>query len=352
MRNYSMRSFLLRLAVSVLPLLFALPIVAQVGTETLDTDQDGLSDGLEQRLLLQFMPEFHIGAHDCAGVPASFAPELQVPTPVQEDGTIYGQVFPARDSNPQHPVLEAHFYHLWDRDCGSHGHNLDTEHVAVLLQGSGADLKTATWQAQYWYAAAHESTVCDVSQIARASTLGAETRGAKVWISPGKHASFLDERLCARGCGADRCEVMKPLQVHGVVNLGEPRHPMNGSIFIASTQWPLEAKMTQSNFAPASVARLETLPQDEIAWYSAGRHPAQGVIAKSAVTESALAGSEGNTAAAISVAGGRTGNALSRSFHNTTHSLGVSARRVEGALGAHASSTESGEPLSGSAPKT
>lgn len=324
----------------VLVLLSAL-FAAQLGAQRVagqDTDHDGLSDGLEQRLLLQFVPEFRIGAHDCAGLPARFAPEVTIPTPMQENGTVYGQVFPAHGFDPIHPLVEVHFYHLWDRDCGSHGHNLDTEHVAVLLQASSPDLATATWHAEYWYAAAHENTVCDVSQIARASTLSAETRGAKVWISPGKHASFLDERLCASGCGADRCEAMKPMPVREIINLGEPHQPMNGTVFADSAQWPLEAKMAQSNFAAASIARLETLPQDEIAWYSAGRHPAQGVISKSARTESALAGSGDNTVAAISVAGGKTGNALSRSFHNTTHALGTSARHVEGALGAHSPS--------------
>lgn len=326
-----------------LPLLLALQLGAQ-GVAGADTDHDGLSDGLEQRLLLQFAPEFRVGVQECAGLPARFAPEMRIPTPVGEDGTIYGQVFPAHDSDPAHPVVEAHFYHLWDRDCGSRGHDLDTEHVAVLLRASGADLTTASWRAEYWYAAAHESTVCDVSQIARASTLGAETRGAKVWISPGKHASFLDARLCARGCGADRCEAMKPMTVRQIINLGEPHEPMNGIRFVAASQWPLEAKMSQSNFAAAPVARLESLPEDEIAWYSPGRHPAQGVIAKSAMTESALADSEDNTAAAISVAGDRTGNALSRSLHNTTHALGTSAQRVKGALGVHASGTDPGAP--------
>ena len=118
--------------------------------------------------------------------------------------------------------VELHYYHLWRQDCGEHGHPLDTEHVAVLIQASGAIEVEATWKALYWYAAAHEQTVCDVSQIARASTLRAEDKGAQVWISPGKHASYLDARLCQRGCGADVCEAMVPLQAGRVINLGEP----------------------------------------------------------------------------------------------------------------------------------
>jgi hypothetical protein len=31
-----------------------------------DSDHDGLSDALEQRLLTQFMPRFVIGEHDCS----------------------------------------------------------------------------------------------------------------------------------------------------------------------------------------------------------------------------------------------------------------------------------------------
>ena len=44
------------------------------------------------------------------------------------------------------------------------------------LRASDADVK---WKAVYWYAAAHENTVCDVSQIARAKTLHAEEHGRK-----------------------------------------------------------------------------------------------------------------------------------------------------------------------------
>ncbi len=301
-----------------------------------DTDRDGLPDLLEAQLLEQFAPDFRVGEADCAGLPMKFEPGVSDPTPEREDGTVYGQVFPARNFDPLHPVVEVHFYHLWGRDCGSHGHALDTEHVAVLLRGSEADLAHASWKAAYWYAAAHENTVCDASQITRASTVHAETRGATVWISPGKHASFLDERLCERGCGADRCVAMKRLPKAEIVNLGEPHRPMNGIAFIPSSRWPLEAKMEQSNFAPGALARLNALSPDEIAWYNAGRHPAQGVIAISGATEESLAESGANTSAAISVAGSKTGNALSRSMHNTERALALSARHVEGALDAKA----------------
>ena len=196
----------------------------------------------------------------------------------------------------------------------------------------------------YWYAAAHENTVCDVSQIARASTLGAEEHGATVWISPGKHASYLNETLCRRGCGADRCEVMRPLATTEVINLGEAHRPMNESAFIASGAWPLRAKMEESDFPEGPVRRLEALPTTDIAWFHAGRHPAQQVIAISGSTEESLAGSGASTGSAlansgrstemaISVAGDSTGGALGTSYRHTRHALGSSVRHVGRALG-------------------
>jgi hypothetical protein len=204
--------------------------------------------------------------------------------------------------------------------------------VSVLVRASGADLASATWKAAYWYAAAHENTVCDVSQIARASTIHAQDRGAKVWISPGKHASYLNETLCQRGCGADRCQEMTALRPGKLINLGEPGHPMNGSLFISSNRWPLAGKMATTNFPENAVARLNQFPATDIAWYSAGRHPAQGVIAISSSTEDAIAGVGQNTTTAISVAGDSTGNALQKSYRHTVHALGSSARHVGNAL--------------------
>ena len=143
-----------------------------------DSDHDGMSDALEQALLIQFVPAFMVGRHDCSEIPAEFAPDMKTPTVKAEDGTIYGQVFPAKSSSGDLPTAEIHYYHLWKRDCGPHGHPLDTEHVAVLVRASDGNLDSARWKAIYWYAAAHENTVCDVSQIARASTIHAEELGA------------------------------------------------------------------------------------------------------------------------------------------------------------------------------
>jgi hypothetical protein len=298
----------------------------------IDSDGDGLNDDLEQALLVQFAPVFMVGRQDCSNVPAEFRPDANLPLLKAENGTIYGQVFPASTSTKEKPVVEIHFYHLWQKDCGAHGHPLDAEHVSALVQASDGNLAVAKWKAVYWYAAAHEGTVCDVSQIARASTLHAENHGAEVWISPGKHASYLNETLCQRGCGADKCTAMVALGPGNLINLGEPSHPMNGSLFVSSGAWPLAGKMASTNFPADPIARLNQLPETDIAWFHAGRHPAQGVIAISSSTEDAMATSGHNTNTAISIAGDSTGNALQKSYRNTVHALGSSARHVGDAL--------------------
>lgn len=319
-----------------------------------DSDRDGLSDALEQQLLRQFLPTFMIASHDCATLPAEFKSGSPTPAVAAENGTIYGQAFPAKSFGHGLPAVELHYYHLWPRDCGPHGHPLDTEHVAVLVQPPSPHSPSAPWKAIYWYAAAHENTVCDVSQIARASTLHAQDHGATVWVSPGKHASYLNSSLCHKGCGADRCVRMTKLVPSKVVNLGEPRFPMNGSLFISSPAWPLDYKMSTSNFPAAAIARLNQLPDTDIAWFNPGRHPAQGIIATSSSTEQALAAGEADTTAAIGVAGDSTGDALSgagdatgvalsnasddtgsalnKSYKHTRHALGTSIRHVGEAL--------------------
>jgi hypothetical protein len=338
-------------AISCLLLAIA-PLCAQ--HPATDSDSDGLSDALEQRLLDQFAPNFMVAEHDCSISPAEFKPGVRTPNVKADNGTIYGQVFPAKDAIDHAVIAEIHYYHLWRKDCGSHGHPLDTEHVAVLVRAPETDPAVTSWKAIYWYAAAHENTVCDVSQIARAATLHAEDHGATVWISPGKHASYLNGTLCHRGCGADRCEKMVPLNSAAPVNLGEPEHPANGSLFVSSTEWPLKAKMSATNFPGPAVARLNQLPDTDIAWFNPGRHPAQGVIATSNSTGQAIAGGGRNTTIAISLAasstgdalstaddstgdalstaGNSTGNALQRSCRNTLHALGAAAGHVGDAL--------------------
>jgi hypothetical protein len=308
-----------------------------------DSDQDGMSDRMEQALLVQFAPRFMVGRHDCSKLPATFVQNAATPTVEAEDGTIYGQVFPAKPVDGDLPAAEIHFYHLWASDCGPHGHRLDAEHVSVLVSASVRSADTANWKAIYWYAAAHEDTVCDVSQITRASTLHAEQSGAQVFVSPDKHASFLNDQLCRGGCGADRCVDMVALHAGRIVNLGEASHPMNGSVFIASAEWPLLGKMQSTDFPPEPVARLNTMPDTDIAWFNAGKHPAQGIIAVSNTTGQAIAlgandtsaslsKASASTDAALTVAQDNTGSALHKSFMNTVHALAVSARHVGEAL--------------------
>ncbi|MGO9324290.1 MAG: hypothetical protein ACLP07_07005 [Terracidiphilus sp.] len=299
----------------------------------IDSDHDGISDDLEQSLLVQFAPKFLVGSGDCSNIPAEFQPGNATPLVESENGTIYGQVFPAKDPIDGEPAAEIHYYHLWRIDCGPHGHPLDAEHVSVLVRASNSDLRSATWKALYWYAAAHENTVCDVSQIAHASTLHAEDAGPSVWISPGKHASYLNQALCQKGCGADHCENMAPLRPAKLVNLGEPGYPMNGSVFIASSAWPLSAKMSETNFPAPALARLGELPDSEIAWFNQGKHPRQGIIAISSTTGQAIAGGGRDTISGISTAEDSSGNALHKSYRHTRHALGASAQHVGKALG-------------------
>jgi hypothetical protein len=121
---------------------------------------------------------------------------------------------------------------------------------------------------------------------------------------------------------------------------------MNGSTFSASSAWPLLGKMTNTNFPPAPIARLNQMPDTDIAWYNNGKHPAQGIIADSSATErtiaagatnttSALAKAGSSTDVAISLAGGGTGHALQKTYTHTKHALGVSAKSVGKALTPH-----------------
>ena len=318
---------------------------------TVDSDHDGMSDQLEQALLERFAPTVSIGAQDCAGLPAEFARDVVQPRVKAENGTLYGQVTPLPTTEGAAPTAEVRYFHLWKTDCGRHGHPLDDEHVSALIRAGTNPVAAASWKAIDWYAAAHENTVCDVSQIASASAVHAEDRGAHVWVSPGKHASYLDPALCHAGCGADRCEKMQLLAPAKIINLGEVEHPMNGSDFIDGSGWQLAAKMSVTNFPGDAMARVDAAPAGSILWFNAGRHPAQGIIAISSTTEAGMATGETHAAAgiatgaqatggALDTANTSTGNALQKSYRNTRHALGVSARKVGKALGVAPSPAE------------
>jgi hypothetical protein len=210
----------------ILTLLFAL------GAFAADRDLDGVADELEQSLLERFVPRFYVAKNDCDLAPAEFERGRMEPVLKQRNGTIYGQVFAVSGG------MEIHYFHLWAEDCGKIRHKLDAEHVSgFLIEEKGE------WRARYWYAAAHEDTVCDRGAAARAGLLNAEWRGPEVWISRGKHASFLSESACRAGCGSDRCDRSERLAVAQVINLGEAGNRLNGSDWLMAPDWNLREKM-------------------------------------------------------------------------------------------------------------
>jgi hypothetical protein len=298
---------------------------APVSDASVDSDHDGLADAQEMSLLVQFEPRFLISRNDCSRQPAQFTAFAEKPVVVADNGTIYGQAFP----RPGHAgQVELHYYDLWRRDCGKRGHDLDAEHVsAVLSRDEGG-----VWKALYWYASAHEDTLCDASQIAHAATLGAETQGPKVWVSSGKHAAFLEPAICTRGCGADRCNGMEKLSVSSVINLGEPAAEMNGASWVASPEWPLNEKMRRTDFSEARTEKLDRLASNDIVWVNPGKRPAQAAIVGG---DNAIAGVGTGmqaTDAALGVADSNTGNALQTASDNTSNALAKSYRKVRKAL--------------------
>jgi hypothetical protein len=293
--------------------------------ELLDSDHDGLADRQEMSLLAQFEPRFLISRDDCSSQPAEFTAFAEKPMVVADNGTIYGQAFPRPGHAEQ---VELHYYDLWRRDCGKRGHELDAEHVSAVLKRDEAGV----WKALYWYASAHEDTLCDASQISRAATLDAESQGPEVWISNGKHAAFLGPAICRRGCGADRCDDMEKLSVSSVINLGEPAGEMNGATWVASPGWPLADKMRRSDFSDARTEKLDRVASNDIVWVNPGKRPAQAAIVGG---DSAIAGFGTGmqaTDAALSVADANTENALQTASDNTGNALAKSYRKVKKAL--------------------
>jgi len=177
------------------------------------------------------------------------------------------------------------------------------------------------WKARYWTAAGHQGTVCDVSHGARAELLVAEWTGAEVWISSGKHASFLSAKRCRLGCGGDICPEMYPLAGMQVINLGEPGRPLNGAVWTSSRRWPMASKMTQQ-FDAATVSQIESSRPDRIIAINRALPPMRATI---------LAG--GETLDGVATGGRHAGRGLKSGHQSTGGALGKALRLLTKALG-------------------
>lgn len=285
-----------------MPYLFAmlLLVLPVTSASAQDLDRDGLGDSFEQFLLERFIPTFYVSAGECDGLPAAFAAGTEHPILAMRNGTIHGRAFPSADGG-----VELQYFHLWSRDCGRGGHALDAEHVSALLE----PLPDGAWTARLWYAAAHEDTFCDHSTGARAATLGAESAGPRVYISRGKHASYLSQGHCSRGCGTDACPLGQPLTVAALVNIGEPGVPLNGATWMASSRWPLGNKL-RSDFDSAVRARLDRREVvSVIALSSHLRAPQAPVLAGDTALDGILHAG-GETATALAVTASRLARVL------------------------------------------
>jgi len=142
------------------------------------------------------------------------------------------------------------------------GHQLDPEYVAVLVTAESWHSPAEEWRAIYWYAAAHEHTVCDLSEARSALSLGAVAHGPVVWVSKDKHASFFSAGSGRGGCGQDSFTDMREFVVSAVVNIGEVGNAMNGAEWISSPRWPLQQKM-RAVFLDEEIAWALTMANPE-----------------------------------------------------------------------------------------
>jgi hypothetical protein len=299
--------------------LFCLTVGLFSAANGADLDHDGLDDAIEQRLLAQFQPRFLVNPADCAGRPVAM--QAGSPNPVALPGApvIYGRAFPNGND------VELQYFHLWTADCGRMSHPWDVEHVSVLVRDGRAVL---------WFAAAHQDTVCDVGHGARASTLAAVDRGATVWVSHGKHGSFLSEAACRRGCGGDDCRrSLEELVAGAVVNVGEADAPLNGAVWTASSEWPFGKKF-RSDFPPHVVAQID---QKGVRFLDPARVPVQSVILGGNHALNGMGRAQNESGSALGTAAGATGR-----------SLRTAKRWVQRRLGG--ASAGSGSPPSGEPP--
>lgn len=304
---------------------------ALANTTELDQDRDGLPDSLEEELLERFHPTFMISQQECDGKPAEFRAGVAEPRVVAKNGTIYGQVMPKEIPGLVEPFVEIHYYHLWSRDCGRGPHALDAEHVSALVRGSSKGAPASEWTAVFWYAAAHEDTVCDASNGARASFLGAEENGAIVWISRGKHASYLSRDLCRLGCGSDRCGKMTVLPTARVIHIGEPEALLNGAVWAESARWPFIEKMS-TDFDAHVLGRLDSSHEETPEGVVVSIPPTKAIILSGNSALTALTVSNKESGNALLKAGGHSagavGTALKKSGKGVFRALGATGRAL------------------------
>jgi hypothetical protein len=313
-------------------LLFLLVLSAAAALSAADSDRDGLSNDFEQELLYKFAPSFMLSPTDCDGSPAEFERGTPDPRATGRNGTIYGQVFPTILPARTGSFIEIHYYHLWSRDCGPNAHALDAEHVSALVSSPRALAPASLWRAEYWYAAAHEDTICDASHAVRSSFLKAERQGPTIWISAGKHASFLNRDLCRGGCGGDDCSVVVPLSLSKIVNLGEVNAPANGALWVAWPAWSLAAKMGTADLPETVLVKLDEPDPPSIVSINESQAPVKTAILVTTSTADALINADQKTDAAISKSAVAVGKSVKISTGKTGSGLHRAGRAVWKAL--------------------
>lgn len=290
-----------------------------------DLDRDGLADTFEQALLDRFRPTLILSADECDVRPAAFEPGRQDPVLTARDGTLYGQVTPRGEGADGRREVELKYFHLWVRDCGRPSHALDVEHVSALVAGAGED--ASRWEAVYWYAAAHQGTICDASSGAPAMAVDAVAGGPMVYVSRGKHASYLDRGHCKWGCGSDTCDPGQRLINSRVINLGEPDQPLNGAEWIHSRRWQLAGKM-HSDFDSSTRASLDSAHPFEVLALKLGFRAHQAPILGGDTGLDALVVAGDAAALALTKTGQATGGALKETASAVGRSLTRTVRGV------------------------
>lgn len=295
------------------------------GLQPADQDRDGLRDSFEQELLERFRPILLVDTEECAGLPQLFTPYSQHPNPKGDQAGIYGQVLIVAPAAGK-ARLELHYYHLWEKDCGRASHPLDAEHVAVLVEAEHLHASAKHWHARYWLAAAHQDTACDRGHGAKAASLGTIEKGVPVWISRGKHASFLSKELCRLGCGGDSCQAMRLLPALPLVHIGELDSPLAGATWSRSTRWPLAEKM-RVEFTAEVIAEIER--SEAIAMLKPQLAPVQAFLLGGNYTLDGLAVGGRHTEGALQKADEKTADALTSGHEKVRDALGGAYRSTK-----------------------